>query len=98
MAPLLREAPRTRPPRPRPTGNRARRARRSRCCSPISSASSSWIDCDCAGPAERAMSVCSQPSRKTYDESQSDCCSQHLKRFRYPHKAASVTNPRPSDP
>jgi hypothetical protein len=52
-------------------------------------------------PAERAMSVCSQPSRKTYDEWQSDCCPQHLRRLRYPHKEASAKNPlpyQPSDP
>ena len=54
------------------TNNRGGIARKLRCCSHTSSASSSWIACASADPTAREMSSCSPPSRKTYDEWRSD--------------------------
>jgi hypothetical protein len=60
-------------PRPMLISNRARIARRSRCCSLTSSESSSLIDCDCVDRAALTTSFFWRRPRRTYDEWRSGC-------------------------
>ena len=54
--------------------------KRSRCCSPTSSASWGWDDCGCAVQAAPRMSSCSRRQRKTYGDSPD--CGQRCRQWR----------------
>jgi hypothetical protein len=94
-----------------PAFNRSARLRkkRSRCCSPISSAFSTTTDCDCVAPAARETSSCSQPLLRTCETGQpsqpaaprrriaSDCVGRRERNALKPHKRPKIVPQPPPD-